>query len=178
MLKPVRLAVQQGFTLFEIMVVMVIVALLAGAASIVVSGNQESRMLENEARKLVALMDLTQEEANFQNIEIVKRLEPEGYAFLGIDEASLKWITFRQDFLQPVNFPDWMELDFGGISREFELKKQEQQKADFYPQILFFSSGESTAFKLVLRHRANSDLEYTVQSDGLNGILLVEPDDD
>lgn len=174
--KPVLPLVQRGFTLFEVMIVMVIVALLAGAAAMVVGGHQEGRQLENEVRKLMARMSLAQEEAIFQNREIGLQLEPEGYDFRELDEARLQWSTLSQDYMQPVKFPDWVYQEIDGTPGEWEITGAEQKTVGFYPQILFFSSGESTPFKLILKHRAKTELTYIIQSDGLNGITLLEPD--
>ena len=166
-----------GFTLIEIMIVMVIVALLAGAAAMVVGSNQQQRMLENEARRLAALMSLTQDEAVFQNIEIGLRIDEEGYTFRGLEEASLSWTTLPQDFLKNRQFPTWVEAEFSGHVEEIEVKKPEEDEADFFPQILFFSSGESTPFELTLRHEADQQIRYNILSDGLNGVILEEPDE-
>jgi general secretion pathway protein H len=178
MSNSVLVARQQGFTLIEIMIVMVIVAMLAGAATLVIGNNQQRRQLENEARKLVAIMGLTQDEAIYQNIEIGLRIDPEGYSFRGLDEASLSWIALPQDFLKNREFPSWVKLDLSGVDSEIEIKKPDEERAGFYPQIIFFSSGESTPFQLTLQHEADKQLQYTIQSDGLNGIGLKAPGDD
>lgn len=168
----------RGFTLIEIMVVMVIIALLAGATTLVIGDNQQRRMLENEARRLVAIIGLTQDEAIFQNVEIGLRLEEEGYSFRGLDEASLSWIDLPQDFLKAREFPDWIELDLKGVSKEIELKKPDEDKASFYPQIMFFSTGESTPFEVTLRHKTDRDIKFTLITDGLNGVKLEGTDDE
>lgn len=166
---------QRGFTLIEIMVVMVIVAVLAGAAAMVVGSNQQQRMLENEARKLVALITLTGDEAIYQNMAIGMRIDQQGYEFRGLDEATVSWMTLTEDFLKKRQFPSWVEVEFSGIGEEIEIKQQEEDEATFYPQILFFPSGESTPFELALRHVAEQEINYRIRSDGINGVILQKP---
>ncbi|OZG73573.1 type II secretion system protein GspH [Hahella sp. CCB-MM4] len=170
---------QRGFTLIEILVVMLIIGMVVSMATLVVGGNKEHRMLENESRKLLAILQLTQEEAVFQNVEIGVRIDEEGYEFKALNEEELKWEELPQDFLKARTFPDWMELDFSELNKEFKLKQTGQStKPQFLPQIMFLSSGESTPFTLTLKIKQGEDLKYTLSSDGLNGISLVEPQDD
>ncbi len=165
----------RGFTLIEIMVVMVIIGIVATTATLVISGNQERRALENEARKLIAVLQLVQDEAVFQNLEIGVRLEREGYHFRGLDEANLAWVELPQQYLRPREFPEWLELEFDGLDRGLEIRTLDpDQELDFFPQLLFFSSGESTPFQLSLKHKADRRVHYTLTSDGLNGIAFEE----
>jgi len=167
----------RGFTLIEIMVVMVIVAILAGTVSLVVGDNQQRHELENEARRLAALLDLTQHEAVFQNIEIGFQLDQQGYAFRVLDEAKLSWASLPQDFLKNRNFPDWMIVDLNDRVYELQLGENEDEAAadNFAPQVLFFSSGESTPFLITLSYTGADDFQYLIRSDGLNGVVLEEP---
>ncbi|WP_020408190.1 type II secretion system minor pseudopilin GspH [Hahella ganghwensis] len=170
---------QRGFTLIEILVVMLIIGMVVSMATLVVSGNKEHRMLENESRKLLAILQLTQEEAVFQNIEIGVRIDDEGYEFRSLNEEELKWEELPQDFLKTRTFPEWLELDYGDLTKEYKLKQDKQSsKPAFMPQIMFLSSGESTPFKLTLKFQQGDDFQYSLESDGLNGITLVEPQDD
>lgn len=167
----------RGFTLIEIMVVMVIVAVLAGTVSLVIGDNQQRHELENEARRLVALLDLTQDEAVFQNIEIGLQLDQQGYSFRALDEAKLSWISLPQDFLKNRTFPDWMTIDLQDSGNVIQPGDNEGEAvADaFSPQVLFFSSGESTPFLITLGYTGGDNFQYLIRSDGLNGVTLEEP---
>ena len=169
---------QKGFTLIEIMVVMVIIGVMAAMAAVVVSGNKERRQLENEARKLLAILQLTQEESVFQNVEIGVSIDSEGYEFKALDETNMSWVAMSQDFLKKRSFPEWLDVEFKGQGKEIKLPSANTDTKTFLPQLLFLSSGEGTPFTVILKIKQLPDIQYKLESDGLNAIKLVEPSDE
>ncbi len=169
----------KGFTLIEILVVMVIIGVVAGMAALVVSGNKERRQLENETRKLLAILQLTQEESVFQNVEIGVRIDSDGYEFRALNEEDMVWAEMPQDYFRKRAFPEWLDVEFKGQNTEFKLKQTKSSaKPAFLPQLLFLSSGENTPFTVVLKAKQSPDIKFSLESDGLNAIKLVEPSDD
>ncbi|MBU6953209.1 MULTISPECIES: type II secretion system minor pseudopilin GspH [unclassified Hahella] len=176
----------KGFTLIEILVVLVIISVMVGMVTLVVSGNRERRELENEARKLLAIMQMTSDEAIFQNVDIGLRLDDHGYAFMGFDDTALAWIELPQEFLKERELPEWVVLDFDKKNKEIELKNKDEGKKDkkddkdkkFLPQILFLSSGENTPVNIELKLKSNEDIKFIIKSDGLNGFELKGLADD
>jgi len=169
---------QKGFTLIEIMVVMVIIGVMAAMAAVVVSGNKERRQLENEARKLLAILQLAQEESVFQNIEIGVKIDSEGYEFKALDETNMTWVDLSQDFLKKRRFPEWLDIEFKGEKKEIKLPSENTDSKSFRPQLLFLSSGEGTPVTLILKIKQLPKIQYKLESDGLSAIRLVEPSDD
>jgi len=181
---------QRGFTLIEIMVVMVIVGVMIGMITLVATGNRDKRELENEARRLIAVLQMAADEAVMQNLEIGLEVDAEGYTFRGFDEQQKRWIELPQSFLRDSSFPDSVAVDTTTLGAGYTLQTKpqaspgagldddEQEEAMFRPQILLLSSGESSPFTLRMSSVSSPQLAYRLVSDGVNPVTLEEPDDD
>lgn len=71
-----------GFTLIEVMVVMVIIAILVTIVSLSLKGDRTGEALEEEAKRLTALLNLLREEAVIRNQTLGLALTQEGYMFM------------------------------------------------------------------------------------------------
>ena len=85
-----------GFTLVEILVVMVIIGITLGMASLnaIPSPRQD---LENEAKRLTLLLQLARDEAIVRNKQVAFEATPERYHFLVRNETG--WIPMNGDDL-------------------------------------------------------------------------------
>ena len=77
----------RGFTLVEVMVVMVIIAILITAVSLSLKGDRVGEALGEEARRLTALLNLAREEAVMRDRDLGLVLADDGYFFVQHDEA-------------------------------------------------------------------------------------------
>lgn len=196
---------QAGFTLIELMVVMVIVGLLVGMVSLVATGNRDKRELENEARRLMAILQMAADEAVLQNVEIGVQFDDDGYRFMGFDEENLAWIELPQTFLAPSRLPEHIQLDISELGSGFALQErrdddfefgsgrgsgtaaaENEGKGDeknenatpFVPQVLLLASGENTPFNLQIQSLVEDNLRYTIRSDGFNPPELQLPEEE
>ena len=71
-----------GFTLIEVMVVMVIIAILITAVSLSLKGDRVGDALGEEARRLTALLNLAREEAVMRDRDLGLVLASDGYFFV------------------------------------------------------------------------------------------------
>lgn len=123
---------ERGFTLIEIMVVMVIVGVMVGMISLVASGNRDKRELENEARRLIAVLQMAADEAVMQNVEIGLELTEDGYSFRGFDEKNRQWIEMPQRFLMPSLFPPSIKVNTDALGPGFELRKKDPRESSMF----------------------------------------------
>ncbi|HET20481.1 MAG TPA: type II secretion system protein GspH, partial [Chromatiales bacterium] len=72
----------RGFTLIEVMVVIVIIAILVTMVSLSMRGDRAGEQIEEEARRLTALLNLLREEAVMRDRDLGFALTPEGYHFV------------------------------------------------------------------------------------------------
>ncbi|MAM89035.1 MAG: type II secretion system protein GspH [unclassified Hahellaceae] len=178
---------ERGFSLIELLVVMLLISLVIGAVTLVPGGNAQRRELDQAGRQLLATMQLSREEAVYQNMEIGLEIKEDGFSFRGYSEKEQKWIELPQGFMQPKPFPEWLEAEFKDATSFFELKPPEQDEVRMYgeekedlflPQILFLSSGEVTPFTLTLRISSDADAQVVLKTDGLAPIEIVRDTDE
>jgi len=133
----------RGFTLIEVLVVVVILAVLASALVLSTASSGERR-LEREAEKLRALVAYACEQAELRGREIGVSLNSGGYRFSEFDRDA--WVGFSDGELRPRT---WLAGTDAMLSRDGHTVEVAAQFPD-KPQLLCFSSGELTPFRLEL----------------------------
>lgn len=79
-----------GFTLIELMVVIAIIAIIAGFATLSV-GQSPGRIVQDETHRLRSLLALGSEEAVMQSEEFAVELFANGYRFLVLNQSDSQW---------------------------------------------------------------------------------------
>lgn len=154
----------RGFTLLELMVVVVLIGVILGMSTLYIARDADT-LVEEEARRLQALLRMANEESVMNNRELALQLHRDGYQFLGYDRGSGTWAPFegRSPF-RPRCLPDLvaMEVQLGGegdtiLDRmgciEGKVRFSDDQENDpdrVYHRVLFLSSGEMTPFRISL----------------------------
>lgn len=164
----------KGFTLIELLVVLVLLGLISSIAVVSVGVNNQSRELENEVRRMHALMRLASEEAILQNQEYGFYIDNEGYDFLVYDEADNSWTQSQGENLRSRELPEWLtvELTRDNEAKALAVKDDDKEKK---PLLLFLSSGESTPFTLRFFIDNQESRAFYIESDGFSDIVLRTP---
>jgi general secretion pathway protein H len=114
-----------GFTLMEVLVVIVIIGVIVSAATLsfgILGGDRES---EDEARRFWALLQQAREEAELQTADIGVYVAASSYEFLRIDPRKRLWVPIGGDALYvPRELPDGLRFRVWLESREIILKPQ------------------------------------------------------
>ena len=155
-----------GFTLLELLVVLLIFGLLVGFAVLAVGGTA-SRQMEQEARRLVELAGLARDESLLTGQARALGFSRDGYAFLEqvfLDDERVTWVPLERAPLAP--------RSLARLDLELRLRQQDRvvpldDRAD-RPQVLFNGAGELTPFELDLRPdgAASSLLRVSGTRDG------------
>lgn len=133
----------RGFTLIELLVVILIIGIIISFASLSV-GQQSSRQLQDEAKRIHSLLRLGAEEAVLQSRELAMQFSPEGYQFMTLD--GVDWVIVEKDkLLRKREFPANLELELSVEGVEMDLRDRDNPA-----RILLLSSGEMTPFTLTL----------------------------
>ena len=92
---------QRGFTLLELLVVLVIVGLMLGAVSLNAMPSDLQR-LQNDSRRIALLLQLAREEAIVRNLPVAFEADQTGYRFLVREDRV--WTPIKDDMLRERGF--------------------------------------------------------------------------
>lgn len=162
-----------GFTLLEILVVLVLIGIITSVALLSVRLGGEERLLHQELRRIDRLVELALDESRFRLIELGLEFGTDGYRFVQWDGQD--WQPLPEPGpLRPRSWPpetraalhvDDLPVALGPLT------------ADRYrPQVVLASDGELSPFLLVLEttggHRGSLALGLTGDSElRLAGVL-------
>ena len=186
-----RAHTQRGFTLLEVMVVILIMGVMVTFASLSIGSRVNEDKLENEARRAEAIIKLASEEAEAKGVEIGLRFTNGGYRLLRYD-ATQQWLDYEQSgslrrrvFAAPFALdlrvegrpvklpPDLTPEEERELAESAELKGDRENEAQkLTPQVLLLSSGEITSFTLQMTAPGVA-ASYRVEGDALGRVQLV-----
>jgi general secretion pathway protein H len=131
-----------GFTLLEILVVIVIVGILTGTVIFSFTGADSEQRLKGTAYNLASRIELARQHALQRNREWGIYVERDGYRFAEFDVETAKWVERENRPFTAVAVPEEMALRLktSGVG---ELPFADGEDL---PQIVVFSSGEITPF--------------------------------
>lgn len=152
---------EQGFTLIEIMVVVVIAAILMGAVAMSFPDSSDDRLKEQGGR-FSALISLAQDEAILQSQDFALSVNDSGYSFYIRRDGS--WDPYSDKPFIDREIPADIETEV--ILEGIPIKLKTKGKAK--PQIVVFSSGEMTPFTFILVNQEKSQI--TIKFDGAGNL--------
>ncbi len=185
-MKPAR-----GFTLIEIMVVMVIIGIMALMIGLSVGNRSSEDRMEAEARRIQQLLQFASDEAQAKGLEIGLRYDQQAYQFLELSDDG-KWQVVRQGSLRPrrISAPMYLEMRVEqelvtpaaevGLEPAFaaseddedDAAKEDDEAAEgLEPQMLLLSSGEMTPFSLDVK-LPDYEVYYRVSGDVLGRLTF------
>jgi general secretion pathway protein H len=148
----------RGFTLVEVLVVLVIIGVLLAVATLSLGVTGGDREVDRERERLAALLDLAREEASVQVRELGLRVTTGGYEFMAYDAVQGIWQVVTDDpSLRARQWPDGLAAALRVEDRAVVLPKAEDDTEEEddgpapVPQVLLFSSGETNLFELTVR---------------------------
>ena len=151
-----RLKQHQGFTLIEIIVVVLIIGIVVSFATLSVSGRSQQDRLNNEAKRLTQLIQLASDEAVLQSLELGLRSKAKGtaYEFLVLGEEG-RWLSYDADSpLRERKLPTGISIRItteGFEAPPADDAREENDDETIRPNILLLSSGEVSPFEIRLK---------------------------
>ena len=140
-----------GFTLLEIMVVVLIIGVILAMISLTVSPNPRTK-LRDEATRLATVMQTAQEEAILQGKLFAMNIGENGYAFYEYGLGGMEEIT-GDEILKPHKLPENIRITEAVVDGPKDDKKI---------WILLYPTGELTAFGITF---SDQDYHWSVQGD-------------
>ena len=190
----------RGFTLLELLVVIVIIGVMVSMATLSIGVLGADREVKEEAERFWAVLRQAREEAELQAIDVAIFVGQTDYEFLRFDTRRNEWTPIVEDKLyaqrtlpEGLRFRLWLE------NREIVLKpglpdrskKDESQK--WPPQVTVLSSGDVVPFEMHIERDAapalwrvtslaDSDLRLEQRKDERDWVVVAQtkppPEDD
>ncbi|ABO25481.1 type II secretion system minor pseudopilin GspH [Shewanella loihica] len=183
---------QFGFTLLEVLLVVLLMGLAAAAVTYTTSGADQHKALERTARQFMAATELVLDETILSGHFIGIVIDKQRYEFVVYDEG--KWKPLQQDRLLAAKEMDpgvemHLVLDGLPLTQEDEedeswfdeplIERSEDEKKKFpEPQVLLFPSGEMSVFELTFvgKDERGQEIEALVVGDALGRLTLGRKD--
>ncbi len=163
---------QPGFTLIEILVVIVVIGIIVSIGMLSLGVLGDDRHLRREAFRIGSLLEVAQDEAVMQGREFGLEVMLTSYRFVEFDPFQRLWAEVQtDDVFRARQLPDGIEFDLlledKSILLEIDAedlsdpdaKDNSNSRDEFSPHILIFSSGDSTPFQLRILDR---ERDYSV----------------
>jgi general secretion pathway protein H len=174
---PIRVgaARSRGFTLIEIMVVVVIIGIITAVFIVTFTSGRHDEQLEREAQKLEALFDYVREQAELQTRDYGFRINSREYSFVVFDVLGNQWRPVEEDdALRTRQIPEGIEPAVVVEGRKIVLDVKKKQIEDYAPTILVFANGDMSSFEIILK-REGGGVQARLFSDEQTNIRLLLP---
>lgn len=144
-----------GFTLMEILVVIIVIGVIISAATLSMGVLGRDREVEDQAQRLWAVLKQAREESELQGLDTGVFVSEQGYEFLQFIPRLNHWVPVENDKLFATRqLPEGLRHRMWLESREIKLKPdavdREEKDAEkkWPPQIMVLSSGDIMPFEL------------------------------
>lgn len=163
-----------GFSLLELLVVIVIIGILVGMTTLAVSVLGGDRELRDEADRFAAVLADARELAELEGRDYGFWLEPAGYEILHYDGLQQRWIPSPDERpFQSHELPDGVALELELEGRRVLLRVTDEPDARA-PQLLLFAGGEVTPYRITLRRTGGDALAINGDLDGTMEIRALD----
>ncbi len=185
---------QSGFTLMEVLLVVLLMGLAATAVTLSMGGAGQKQSLERLAQQFMMSSEMVLDETVLSGHFIGIVVEQDSYEYVYYDEEG-NWKPLEQDRLlasrqmepgiELVLILDGLPLvqddeeDESWFDEPLIEKSADEKKKYPEPQILLFPSGEMSAFELafVAKDAMDKEIEVVVVGDALGRLKLNYEDD-
>lgn len=154
----------RGFTLIEILVVVLVVSILMGVVVASFGGTDREQTFRGYAERLALQIEMARDRALQSNREWGVYLGDDGVYFAEFDEINGDWVQRADKPFRPDDFDSRVEFDVE--VEEFDDLLNESSKEGALPTIILFSSGETTPFKIMLEAKDWETWPWVLESDG------------
>ena len=169
----------QGFTLIEVLLVVLLIGIVSGIVLLAASPNDSSRLIASETNRLAEAISLAADEAVSENQQLGLMLDEKSYRFLSFDDQTRQWLPSDNPVFSPYELPPNISLHIlkDDASKTLALTTQDSKKQDkesLMPQVVLLSSGETSS--VILEFSAQDGDPQTLTLDELGSITLSTDD--
>lgn len=173
-----KTALRRGFTLLEMMLVIVVIGMMATLIVSSLVGTKPEQQLEQVGNRFVAVFNLASEYALLNNVELGVVVKDNSYQFVGFDGEYWRELNDKDEFVKyevkapvivsielddlPIEEPSLIDKELFKqeeslyedafedveIGEKSDLDKPQKPKVKIVPQVYMLSGGEITPFKM------------------------------
>ena len=168
-----------GFTLLELLVVVVIIGIVTSMAVIsvrVLGGDHE---MDQEASRLRAVIIQAREDAMLQGQDVGLRVDARGYDFLRYDTRNERWLIVSDDpLLRERVLPDGLVAALTMESQDVKLPVRAAPTGteQYTPQVVVQASGDLVPFEVILTRDGTEELRRI--TGNIDGAVSVQKNDE
>lgn len=143
-----------GFTLLEVLVVLVIIGIVTAMAVVSTGVLGADHQMDEEAQRLQAVLAQAREESMLDGRDVGLRVDRQGYDFLRYNGRVAAWEPVVDDtLLRERELPEGLNASLRLEAREIELEPRTAPTEDepAQPQVLVLASGDVVPFEILLR---------------------------
>jgi len=178
-----RLRRSGGFTLIEVMVVVAIIAIMAGAVVLNIDFRNVGTIVRDSAQRTRLLMILASDESIYSRQQLGIRFHPNNYEFYiltGNEEGQGTWQILEDERLKFAEIPVELEfqVDISGLPIVLEELEDEIANATdedpIKPHILFLSNGEMMPdFRVVIADK-DGEHEHAISTGEIEPVVIEQ----
>lgn len=148
-----------------------VIGVITAAAVLALTAGGRDRDIEQQGRRLAALLALASEEAVMQGREFGFELVADSYRFVVYEPEPDEWWLLDDDMhLGPRQLPN-------GVRPTLVLEGRDLTVAASFaetprPQVLLLSSGEMTPFRLTLYRQGQTQPAASIEADAIGRLSL------
>jgi general secretion pathway protein H len=166
-----------GFTLIEVMVVLVIIGVLVSFAVLSLGdGGKRDRLME-EGKRLAALIELASDQAVLEGREWGVHVAADGYLFMSLKDGKWQEVTgdnlFRARQLED-GFSLELRMEDVAVTLTPPGEQADEKEEMLAPQAFLMSSAERTPFEVVITAPGGEPV-IVVEAPLMGEVTLYEP---
>jgi type II secretion system protein H len=162
-------ASQGGFTLWELLMVVAIVAITVSMVQLSVGLSDETRDLKRVGKDLGKMFQLLNQEAVFESRNYAISVKDKGFIVLEYNEG--KWVPSPQSFFEKIKMTESQISELIIENQVIDIS----EKTIPEPHILILSSGEMTPFEWRISDQLTQS-GILLQGNVLGGVLMSGPE--